>query len=372
MSTDTALIEKREELKRRLAAGEYKTLVDIFLEWFDRLIRKITRRTKPIPILYIIIILTLVYYLSFYVVAYFEGNLDTLYRLGDLTRSGPLFVLFSMPAFYVTSLVVINQYIHRIFILWRDAILDATESVTSLEEFKNWMGKACSWRLHLLVTVSGGLLGGLYVTTLSSSAAGVFMGYWYAFGATFLFLYLYAFVYLVLVTVLLSAMLRRYDMNLFAADPSSSELVSLLSGVLGSVVYFVAVFAAYNTLSAAFIGFFLPLSIITVFVLWLPIIAMFALNQTSLTSIIRRAKWKTLNEIQAKVERLQATDNFEEKETMEAINRLMDYHDRVKRTRNSAIDLSTTLNFINSLLLPLLAFVIGNLSLVLSLFKKQP
>ena len=35
MSTDTALIEKREELKRRLASGEYKTLVDIFLEWFD-------------------------------------------------------------------------------------------------------------------------------------------------------------------------------------------------------------------------------------------------------------------------------------------------------------------------------------------------
>jgi len=99
---------------------------------------------------------------------------------------------------------------------------------------------------------------------------------------------------------------------------------------------------------------------------------MFALNHTSLSSIIRRAKWKTLNEIQVKVEKLQAVENFEDKETMEAINRLMDYHDRVKATRNSALDFGTYLNFINSLLLPLLAFILGNLDLVLNLFTRNP
>jgi hypothetical protein len=31
MAKDTALIKKREELKRRLAEGEYKTLVDVVL-----------------------------------------------------------------------------------------------------------------------------------------------------------------------------------------------------------------------------------------------------------------------------------------------------------------------------------------------------
>jgi hypothetical protein len=99
---------------------------------------------------------------------------------------------------------------------------------------------------------------------------------------------------------------------------------------------------------------------------------MFILNQLSLASMIRRAKWRTLNEIQAKVEALQAASNFADKETMDAINRLMDFHDRVKRTRNSAIDLGATLNFINSLLLPLLAFLIGNFGFVVSLFKKHP
>src|SRR5258705_13561946 len=99
---------------------------------------------------------------------------------------------------------------------------------------------------------------------------------------------------------------------------------------------------------------------------------MFILNQTSLSSIIRRAKWKTLNEIQAKVEKLQEMENFADKETMDAIKRLMDYHDRVKATRNSALDFNTVLSFINSLLLPLLAILLGNLDRLMALLPQRP
>jgi len=69
------------------------------------------------------------------------------------------------------------------------------------------------------------------------------------------------------------------------------------------------------------------------------------------------------------VEALQAHENIAEKETVEAINRLMDYHDRIKATRNSALDLRAGLNFLNSLLLPLLAFLLANLKEVLKLFS---
>jgi len=93
------------------------------------------------------------------------------------------------------------------------------------------------------------------------------------------------------------------------------------------------------------------------------------LNQTSLSSIIRRAKWKTLNEIQARVEKLHASEKLGEKDTMEAINRLMDYYDRIKSTRNSRVDLGAVLNLINSLLLPLLALALGNIDKILALFK---
>jgi len=375
MKTDTALIEKREELKRRLAEGEYKTLVDIFLEWFDRLIRKITRQSKSVPIWFIIAILSLIYYLITFMVSYYlqDGlTLDIFRGQGRASGLGPRFVVFSSPAFFIISMVVINQFIHRIFILWRDDLLDITESVTSLEDFENWLEKARNWRLHLLVTLGGAVLGGIYMGSIASDSAGEFMGYGFVFGAIFLFVYFYAFVYLILVAILLSARLRRYDLRLFAADPSSSELVSRLSSVLGSIVYFVAVLAAYNTLVSALIGLLLPLGIFVVLVLWLPIIALFVLNQTSLSSLIRRVKWKTLNGIQMKVEKLQSSKNFGNQETMDAMKRLMDYHDRVKATRDSALDFRTYLSFINSLLLPLLAFILGNLDLVLNLFARKP
>lgn len=47
----------------------------------------------------------------------------------------------------------------------------------------------------------------------------------------------------------------------------------------------------------------------------------------------------------------------------------MDYHNRIKATRDSALDLRAALNFLNSLLLPLLAFLLANLGKVLEAFR---
>jgi len=83
MPTNTALIEKREELKRRLAAGEYKTLVDIFLVWFDRLLQKITRRSKPFPIWLITVILCVVVQIITYTGIYVAGDWDAVRSVAE-------------------------------------------------------------------------------------------------------------------------------------------------------------------------------------------------------------------------------------------------------------------------------------------------
>lgn len=375
MATDTALIEKREGLKRRLAAGEYKTLVDVFLEWFDRLLRKITRQTKPFPIWLLTAILCFVLTLIAFTAIYFTGDWSNLVDLGGLMGfedTAIVLRLFFNYVFYIASAVVINQYIGGIFIFWRDNMLDLTASAASLVQFEDWLEKVCNLRWHFLTAIIGGLLGGSYLVAILDARFDVFIGYGLKFTGIFLAMVVAAFLYLFLMIILLSARLRRYDLKLFAADPSNSELVSRLSGELSVGVYLVAIFASVQTLSTAITGFLPVVSIVLVLILWLPIISMFILNQTGLATIIRRAKWKILNEIQAKVEKLQAVENFEDKETLEAINRLMDYHDRVKATRNSALDLNTTLHFINSLLLPLIAFLLGNLDVVLKFFARTP
>ena len=59
MTEDTALIEKREELKRQLAAGEYKTLLDVMLDGTGRLIQKLTRNPEPPSFWYSAVVIAL-------------------------------------------------------------------------------------------------------------------------------------------------------------------------------------------------------------------------------------------------------------------------------------------------------------------------
>ena len=372
METNTALTEKREELERRLAAGEYRTLVDIFLERFDRLIRKVARRSKPLPNWGLTVILSVIFMLISFTAIYAMDDLIPIFNI--LRPYGILGILATISYAFlaVASVIVINQYIGRIFVFWRNDVLDATESVASLEDFEDWLEKVCNQRLYFLMTVIGGFFIGLNTVTLLNTRFGEPVGYGTTFTNIILGMFSVSFIYLFFMVVLLSAKLRRYDLKLFSSDPSSSEVVSRLSSELNFVIYFVAFYAAILTLISAWIQVLPSIGIFLVLFLWFPIISLFVLNHSSLSSIIRRAKRKTLNGIQYKVEKLQEAKNLEDKETMDAINRLMDYHDRVKATRDSALDFRAYLNFINSLLLPLLAFLLGNLDLVLSLFKRQP
>ena len=88
MTTDSTLIEKREELKRRLAAGEYKTLVDVFLEWFDRLLRKISRRTKPFPNWFITMILCILVQIITYAGIYMAGDWAAVRNVAESNELG--------------------------------------------------------------------------------------------------------------------------------------------------------------------------------------------------------------------------------------------------------------------------------------------
>ena len=65
------------------------------------------------------------------------------------------------------------------------------------------------------------------------------------------------------------------------------------------------------------------------------------------------------------VGKLRTEANPADKEAIEAINRLMDLHDRVRATRSSTLNLRTGLNFLNQLMLPLLAFLLANIDRLL-------
>jgi hypothetical protein len=120
LSTDTALIEKREELKRRLAAGEYKTLVDVFLEWFERLLRKITRQSKPLPLWLITIILILAFVLISSAMNYVAGDETNVVKLVEslgFEHGSEILLGTWIGALTIASSVILNRYVGRILVL---------------------------------------------------------------------------------------------------------------------------------------------------------------------------------------------------------------------------------------------------------------
>jgi len=375
MTTDTLLIEKREELKRRLASGEYKTLVDVLLEWIDHALRKTTRRTEPFPLWVVTGILVIVVEVTTYLGIYIAGDWLAVRDVAEFYGLGygvGFAINVVSAASIITITIVINHYMHKLISLWQNDIIDSTESITNLNNFLKWLQTTCNRRLHLFTTVILSLLFNQYFLYVAKGLFGVHISFGSASSVFAFNIFSMIMFSQLLMVMLLSAMLRNYDLKLFSADPGASKIISYLSADLGVFIYILAVFAVILTLVSSQINILSSLVFVIVLLLWLPITILFILNQTSLASIIRRSKRKTLDEIQAKSEKLRISKSVGTPKTMDAINKLMDFHDRVKATRNSAIDSNTILNFINSLLLPLLAFLLGNLDKVLSLFTRKP
>jgi len=165
-----------------------------------------------------------------------------------------------------------------------------------------------------------------------------------------------------LVILALSLRMRNYQFKLFEADPASSTVIGDLSDIFMGTIYMSAIVAALLTLVTVATEILILLVIILLLIpLWGVTTFFFALIQFSLAKIISRKKYETLNNIHKKIESLSIGQNFMDEKTRQAYNWLLDYYDRVKATRSSAMNIRSTLGFLNSLLLPLLAFVLTNL-----------
>jgi hypothetical protein len=332
------------------------------LDGTGRLIQKLTQSPEPLPFWYSAVVIALATLMIGFLTSVLLGEFYPLRREGILLE------------ILVVGLVLVFMIAGRIYksilsTTLHDHLLDAIESVADLADLQRWMAAFSNVKRTLFFSLAFGILVGFY-SVLGSTIRGGFLG----FGSTIMNVITQfqfgMFLYYLFSLLALPARLSRYQFKLYAADPSSSEVMDHLSDMLNNLVYIAAVGAAILTLFVALFGLLtLANTIILALVAWGPLTAFFIINQYALTKIITRAKWKTLNEIQAQIERLRAHEEIPSEKTLAHLGKLMDYHDRIKATRNSALDLRAGLNFLNSLLLPLLAFLLANLKEVLKLFS---
>ena len=171
----------------------------------------------------------------------------------------------------------------------------------------------------------------------------------------------------------LTRVLGNLDFSISEFIPVRSRVIHEITGMLNTHIYIVALFTAVVTVvdyqhpyTAWFVG-------VDVLLGWLPIIAQFLLTQQAVRKIIAKAKWKTFEEIQSEIRALRNSGHLKDKRTTDAVNRLMDLHDRIEKTGDSTLDLKAGLQFLNQLMLPVLSWAIvsaGQLkTLIESLFS---
>jgi hypothetical protein len=370
MSETLSLQEKRNELKWQLTSGKYQTLVGRMCGGASRLVQRITRTSKPLPIWYGAVVIGLSLVLIFGLLSLLTGEAD-LYRDSYNGISGARLFAGSCLFIWLSLgyLLALNRRYQSISAQVAEQLLDMLESESDLADIQQWLLGWTRIRRPLLVAIVYMMVVGPYSVVFLSSYLGVFIGiggiYLHIVIGIFLgigFYYFYLF-------GLLPLRIRKYRFKLFAADPSHSKAITCLLDIFNANAYLAALLLASGMLLGFLSGVLPVYGIVVVLLGWVPLIVIFILHHSALAEIITTAKWAMLYEIQAKIEQLQVQAGILTEETLGQIEKLLNYHDRIATTRNSALNLRTGLSFVNSLLLPLLAFVLGNLDKIFALLN---
>jgi hypothetical protein len=177
--------------------------------------------------------------------------------------------------------------------------------------------------------------------------------------------------YFIIMMLFIPGRLSRYQYKLYVVNPIRSKVIDSLTGILNrytyTVVIFVAVITAWVNILFSSERFFIWFVLITILLNWIPILIQFKANQSSINNIVQKGKLKTLTEIQQKIEFMHASMKSGDRKTINAINRLMDYYERIDKIRSSSFSLNSVVNLVNQLLIPFVAIILANLEKLIGL-----
>jgi hypothetical protein len=386
MKPDKSLAAKRDEFGRQMAG--YRSLPEYLLDSLGAVLQRLTspkkfrERSFFLPLnaseqeqesfpSYLLtgILVALFTFLVGWAVSALSG-----YR-----PSADEFKLMAWSAFSGALALVVNKINIRAFLnTFRHSCVDRMLRVADIEALEKWLRRNFNSMLpvYLILGLGGGPFLGWFLYSnwlFNHSATAVFrIGPFVTIvlaciQAVWVAIYLYPFY------VAFPSILNRYHFDLYTLDPSSSEVVGQLSRLLTFILYATMAYIVQLTLGLSYVEVLTaktPVSgfIFSVFI-WAPTVILYAAGQFHLSGIILRAKWRTLNEVQAKIEELNRAGKIPDKDTLERLDKLMNYHDRIRDTPNSALNFRAGLNFLNSLLLPVIAFVVANFKDVIAFLK---
>lgn len=356
MDNDAKLLKKRLELKELIDISLENTLPALFLHFPSKVLQKTTRSAKPLPVWYSIVIWLLLLLLPgpFLIKLMFdEGKLFLVTSPFLIINLLPIGLLFLILAYYNVKQVLLGLY---------NQIIDRIESLEDLSSLQQWLNLGWSGKFIVPFVIFWTAQFSTIVTVSFSLARKEFVGFAFIILMTAGGILASFTAYYVPFMLNLPVRLGQFHYTLYENNPAHSEVVNHISKLFMNYIYgyvFVGIL-----LQLCVIGLDLPVSVglFGMLVSWVPVTIQFILTQRCTANIIVRSKWKTLAKIQAQIK---AENNLGDPAKLEFVNKLMDYHDRIRATPNSTITFQSGLIFLNQLLLPLLGFLLANLDKIL-------
>jgi hypothetical protein len=242
-------------------------------------------------------------------------------------------------------------------------VIDSISSLADLRDLAGWVEATFDKRRQLGMSLAIGgiasILGfvGVFVTdhevllnpgTILLSVVGWFLG---ATGWYFL-----------IPGVTLGAHLAKYKLALFSPDPAHSELIGAVCHMMHRALFVAVAIATLFTSGVFLLGTrSLRLQIaFSVVCAWGPLVICLSYYQYCLFKVIRNAKRAALGPLELAVLDLQSRVQLLDAVLFDRLNKLLDLHKRIRESNATALDWRGSLATINTLLLPLISFLVAH------------
>jgi hypothetical protein len=361
MNKDSEIISKRDWLHHEITVGMDSLLAGLIFERVSRIIQNLLGRSQP-PSLYLataVIALLIILPGSIAIIVF--GELEQFKKIG--------FTNFVYLGFSLIALILARINIRYFLGNMRDHVVDSITNASDLSSLHRFLSKLWSVRRSWAFGLTFGVIVTVVVVNLTSASFGSYIGV----GATITSLIASILngivLYYVFQMLLLPWTLSQYHYELHEPNPSHSIAIRHLAYSLNTYVYVVAAFTAAFTLWVGSNPITASSNMLVLITNWIPLSAQFISNHVAMARIIGAAKWEILNRVEKEIRLLQSKSNSIDNKTSELIFQLSGYHERISRSRNSALDIGAGLSFLNQLLLPLLAIAITNWNDILDLLR---
>lgn len=353
---------------KRILADPGETIPALFFSSVDRLICILLRQEQPLSWWISVVALALISQLPTWIISYFFDETQR-WREDYLGYFWMGYILLGLSA-----IVIARVGVFYLFKNINEYVVDKIQRKEDLKDLQKilsyvWLREGSIKKVLYFTLVFTAFWSVSFSTVYANFLKGDFIGFG-LFSGTIVFgvlagpaLYMEAWFFVFIIHI------GKYKFHLNEVAPVYSEAIQRLSRTITALLYSFAIFIAFSTSAVSYNPItksFNPLAVLLVTLIgWLPTIIYFIGSQISISRIIVSAKWKTLNRIQGEIQKINKSD-ITNKENIEAINRLMDYHTSIRITPDSTLSLGTGLNFANQLALPLIGLLLANTQNILA------